>query len=49
MTTGNVVYNGEAAKMVDYFTNLGYPCPHLTNPGDYYSKYYSIKAMLCFL
>ncbi|XP_076099071.1 ATP-binding cassette sub-family G member 8-like [Mytilus galloprovincialis] len=36
MTKGNVVYNGEAAKMVDYFTNLGYPCPHLTNPGDYY-------------
>ncbi|XP_060071936.1 ATP-binding cassette sub-family G member 8-like [Ylistrum balloti] len=36
MTSGRQVYFGEANKMVDYFTEKGFPCPALTNPCDYY-------------
>ncbi|XP_067681293.1 ATP-binding cassette sub-family G member 8-like [Haliotis asinina] len=36
LSRGQVVYFGEAKKMVDYFTDLGFPCPELTNPCDHY-------------
>ncbi|XP_070188788.1 ATP-binding cassette sub-family G member 8-like [Littorina saxatilis] len=36
MSGGRVVYFGEAKHMVHYFTRLGFPCPQLTNPCDYY-------------
>lgn len=38
LSGGRVVYFGEAKHMVDYFTGLGFPCPELTNPCDYYGK-----------
>ncbi|KAL8617303.1 hypothetical protein ACOMHN_061017 [Nucella lapillus] len=36
MSRGRVVYFGQAKDLVNYFTSLGYPCPQLTNPSDYY-------------
>ncbi|XP_041352326.1 ATP-binding cassette sub-family G member 8-like isoform X2 [Gigantopelta aegis] len=36
MSKGQMVYFGEARNMVDYFNSLGFPCPELTNPCDYY-------------
>lgn len=36
LSKGNMVYNGRAENMVNYFTNLGHPCPSLTNPCDFY-------------
>jgi ATP-binding cassette subfamily G (WHITE) protein 8 (sterolin 2) len=39
LSGGRVVYFGQAKEMVDYFTKLGFPCPELTNPCDYYGKY----------
>lgn len=35
MTEGEVVYAGEAAKMVPYFASLGYPCPKNFNPAEH--------------
>ena len=30
------MYAGQARAMLDYFTLIGYPCPPLTNPCDFY-------------
>lgn len=32
---GIVGYNGEQAQMIEYFSNLGYPCPQHTNSADH--------------
>ena len=31
-----MVYAGQAGAMLEYFTSIGYPCPSLTNPCDFY-------------
>uniref|UniRef100_A0A8C6JI24 ATP-binding cassette sub-family G member 8 n=1 Tax=Melopsittacus undulatus TaxID=13146 RepID=A0A8C6JI24_MELUD len=36
MTSGLTVYCGTARDMVQYFTELGYPCPRYSNPADFY-------------
>lgn len=36
LSRGRMVYFGKATEMVAYFTAIGYPCPSLTNPCDYY-------------
>jgi len=36
LSGGKVVYHGPAKEAVDYFSNLGYPCPRYTNPADYF-------------
>lgn len=38
LSEGNVVYHGSAAKSRKYFTNLGFRCPRLVNPPDYYMR-----------
>ena len=42
LSGGCVVYFGKAQHMVDYFTRLGFPCPELTNPCDYYGESFSV-------
>lgn len=32
---GRVAYNGSSSGMLDYFADLGKPCPSLTNPADH--------------
>ncbi|ESO86757.1 hypothetical protein LOTGIDRAFT_128489 [Lottia gigantea] len=44
LSVGQTVYYGETRTMVDYFTRLGYPCPELTNPSDYYMDLATIDA-----
>lgn len=36
MTSGVTIYSGAARDMVQYFTELGYPCPRYSNPADFY-------------
>ncbi|ESO86759.1 hypothetical protein LOTGIDRAFT_128491 [Lottia gigantea] len=36
LSRGKTVYFGEAPEMIQYFTDLGFPCPQLTNPSDFY-------------
>lgn len=38
LSRGHLMYFGKADEMVSYFSRLGYPCPALTNPCDYYGK-----------
>ncbi|OWZ01492.1 ABC transporter [Phytophthora megakarya] len=38
LSDGAAVYHGKAAESVDYFASLGYPCPSLMNPTDYFMR-----------
>ena len=38
MVEGHIIYQGEAKDSMDYFNQIGYPCPELTNPPDYYMR-----------
>ncbi|XP_067149249.1 ATP-binding cassette sub-family G member 8 [Apteryx mantelli] len=42
LTSGATVYSGTARNMVQYFTELGYPCPKYSNPADFYVDLTSI-------
>ncbi|XP_068795770.1 ATP-binding cassette sub-family G member 8 [Struthio camelus] len=42
LTSGVTVYSGMARDMVQYFTELGYPCPKYSNPADFYVDLTSI-------
>ncbi|KAA0717841.1 ATP-binding cassette sub-family G member 8 [Triplophysa tibetana] len=42
LSSGSAMYCGQAKDMVPYFTALGYPCPRLCNPSDYYVDLISI-------
>lgn len=35
---GDVVYTGGTKQMLEYFNNIGFPCPQLENPLMYYRK-----------
>ena len=36
MTSGKIIYFNDSDKAVNYFKDLGYPCPALSNPADYF-------------
>ncbi|EGZ08148.1 ABC transporter-like protein [Phytophthora sojae] len=38
LSDGSPVYQGKATESVDYFASLGYPCPSLMNPTDYFMR-----------
>lgn len=38
MTSGTPIYLGAAQHMVQYFTEIGYPCPRYSNPADFYGE-----------
>ena len=38
LANGRVVYSGDAQASVEYFNELGYPCPQYSNPTDYFMK-----------
>ncbi|XP_052602408.1 ATP-binding cassette sub-family G member 8 isoform X1 [Peromyscus californicus insignis] len=42
MTSGTPIYLGAAHHMVQYFTEIGYPCPRYSNPADFYVDLTSI-------
>lgn len=35
---GNIIYQGKAENAVTYFSSIGFQCPKLTNPADYFMK-----------
>ncbi|KAG5355894.1 putative ABC transporter ATP-binding protein/permease [Yarrowia sp. B02] len=43
---GHVAYDGQARDMVRYFTELGYPCPDLTNPADHVLDLVSVNLQM---
>ncbi|EGC36592.1 hypothetical protein DICPUDRAFT_5674, partial [Dictyostelium purpureum] len=36
LSKGRLVYNGPSNEMVGYFSTIGYPCPKLENPADFF-------------
>ncbi|XP_006882439.1 PREDICTED: ATP-binding cassette sub-family G member 8 [Elephantulus edwardii] len=42
MTSGTTIYLGAAQDMVQYFTEIGHPCPRYSNPADFYVDLTSI-------
>ena len=38
LVEGNVIYQGAAQDSVNYFASIGYECPNLTNPPDYFIR-----------
>ena len=46
LSQGNMMYYGKAAQMIPYFTEVGYPCPPLTNPCDFYGKQFTLHSAL---
>ncbi|CAG9325735.1 unnamed protein product [Blepharisma stoltei] len=38
LAEGHIVYQGLAADSTKYFTKIGYECPKLMNPADYYMR-----------
>lgn len=45
LARGKVIYFNEASKAVDYFAKIGYPCPELSNPADYFMSMMSIESI----
>jgi hypothetical protein len=45
LSNGKVVYFGPANMARQYFADLGYPCPKYTNPGDFFSKFETVKLL----
>ncbi|CAG81495.1 P-loop containing nucleoside triphosphate hydrolase protein [Yarrowia lipolytica] len=43
---GHVAYDGQAKNMVQYFSDLGYPCPDLTNPADHVLDLVSVNLQM---
>ena len=44
MSEGKFVYQGEAKDSVAYFAGLGYACPEIVNPPDFYMNILYIKV-----
>ena len=44
LASGHVMYSGEAAKAIDYFTTLGHACPTHYNPADYFIDLISVDT-----
>jgi ABC-type multidrug transport system ATPase subunit len=38
LVRGNIIYQGPSTEAVRYFGGIGYPCPKLTNPADFFMK-----------
>jgi ABC-type multidrug transport system ATPase subunit len=36
LSEGKLMYHGDSMRAVDYFANVGYPCPESFNPADFY-------------
>jgi ABC-type multidrug transport system ATPase subunit len=45
MAMGKIIYFNEARLSVDYFSAIGYKCPELSNPADYFMSIMSIESL----
>lgn len=45
LAKGKVIYFNEARLSVDYFTQIGWKCPELSNPSDYFMAIMSIETI----
>jgi len=45
LARGKVIFFNEAKYAVDYFSGIGYTCPELSNPADYFMGIMSIESI----
>lgn len=45
LAKGKVIYFNDKDKAVPYFAGIGFQCPSLTNPSDYFMSMMSVEAI----
>lgn len=45
LARGKIIFFGQADKSVDYFNNIGFKCPEMSNPADYFMSMMSIESI----
>ena len=45
LVQGKIIYFNEANKAQGYFSEIGYPCPPLSNPADHFMSIMSIESI----
>ena len=45
LARGKIIYFNKADKSVDYFTSIGFQCPEMSNPCDYFMSMMSIESI----
>ena len=45
LARGQVIYFNEAKYAVDHFTQIGYKCPEMSNPADYFMSIMSYETI----
>lgn len=45
LARGKIIYFNEARLAVDYFASIGFQCPDLSNPADYFMTMMSIESI----
>jgi hypothetical protein len=45
LSCGKVIFFNEKSKATDFFSDIGYKCPELSNPADYFMSMMSIESI----
>ena len=45
LSCGKIIYFNDAEKSINYFKEIGYPCPSLSNPADFFMSMMSIESI----
>jgi ABC-type multidrug transport system ATPase subunit len=45
LAKGKIIYFNKASLAVDYFSQINYRCPELSNPSDYFMSIMSIESI----
>jgi hypothetical protein len=45
LAKGNIIFFNEARLAVNYFSKIGYKCPSMSNPADYFMQIMSIESI----
>jgi len=45
LARGKIIYFNKATESVEYFTKIGFKCPELSNPCDYFMSMMSIESI----
>lgn len=45
MAKGKIIFFNQASLSVDYFGSIGFQCPELSNPADYFMSIMSIESI----
>ena len=46
MVRGNIIYQGESSKALQFFENAGFKCPQYSNPADFFMKMMNEEGLM---